>query len=131
MVAGLSRPAGLRIRKRRVRFAPSWDYFVAVQQDFSGAISGCALLIFPETSSLELVREVLGRQFRAQFIIDMEGDALAETGNVIINSWVGTIANVLGQHFNVSLPVVVRRDRSHLFENAGPSATLVLFLQSA
>jgi chemotaxis protein CheC len=99
-----------------------------VQQDFSGAISGCALLIFPETSSLELVREVLGRQFPAQYIIDMEGDALAETGNVIINSWIGTIANVPGQHFNVSLPVVLCRDRSHLFENAGPNATLVLFL---
>jgi chemotaxis protein CheC len=90
---------------------PKSVYFVAVRQDISGAISGRALLIFPETSSLELVHEVLGRQLPAQYIIDMEEDALAETGNIIINSWVGTIANLLGQHLDVSLPVVVRRDR--------------------
>jgi chemotaxis protein CheC len=99
-----------------------------VRQDISGAISGRALLIFPETSSLELVREVLGRQLPAQYIIDMEEDALAETGNIIINSWVGTIANQLGQTLDVSLPVVIRRDRPHLFETASPGETLVLFL---
>jgi chemotaxis protein CheY-P-specific phosphatase CheC len=38
----------------------------------------------------------LGVNFRRNYIIDMEEDALAETGNIIINSWVGTIANQLG-----------------------------------
>src|SRR3569623_3189658 len=33
---------------------------VAVRQDFQGAVSGRALLIFPETRSLELVRAVVG-----------------------------------------------------------------------
>jgi chemotaxis protein CheC len=107
---------------------PRSAHFVAVRQDFSGAISGRALLIFPETSSLELVREVLGRQLPAQYIIDMEEDALTETGNIIINSWVGTIANQLGQSLSVSLPVVIRRDRPHLFESTSPSEALVLFL---
>ena len=35
---------------------------VAVRQDFSGSFSGCALLIFPEANSLELMRAILGRQ---------------------------------------------------------------------
>ena len=35
---------------------------VAIRQDFTGAFSGRALLIFPEASSLELVRIVVGRQ---------------------------------------------------------------------
>ena len=33
---------------------------VAVRQDFTGPFSGRALLIFPETNSLELVRAVTG-----------------------------------------------------------------------
>jgi chemotaxis protein CheC len=107
---------------------PRSAHFVAVQPNFSGAISGRALLIFPETSSLELVREVLGRRLPAQYIIDMKEDALTETGNIIINSWVGTIANQLGQSLSVSLPVVIRRDRPHLFESTSPSEALVLFL---
>jgi chemotaxis protein CheC len=107
---------------------PKSAHFVAMRQDVSGAISGRALLIFPETNSLELVREVLGRQLPAQYIIDMEEDALAETGNIIINSWVGTIANQLGQNLDVSLPVVIRRGRPQLFESTSPSETMVLFL---
>jgi chemotaxis protein CheC len=104
---------------------PKSAHFVAVRQDVSGAISGRALLIFPETNSLELVREVLGRQLPAQYIIDIEEDALAETGNIIINSWV---ANQLGQNLDVSLPVVIRRGRPQLFESTSPSETMVLFL---
>ena len=35
---------------------------IAVRQDFSGAFAGRALLIFPQASSLELVRAVTGGQ---------------------------------------------------------------------
>ena len=42
---------------------PDNPNLVAVRQDFSGAFSGRALLIFPETNSLELVRAVVGRDF--------------------------------------------------------------------
>jgi hypothetical protein len=65
---------------------------VAVRQDFSGVFSGRALLIFPEASSLELVRVVVGRQLALEDIVDLEDEALAETGNIILNSWVATIA---------------------------------------
>ena len=41
---------------------PGNPNLVAVRQDFSGVFSGRALLIFPEASSLELVRVVVGRQ---------------------------------------------------------------------
>ena len=65
---------------------------VAIRQDFSGAFSGRALLIFPEASSLELVRVVVGRQLSLEDIVNLEDEALAETGNIILNSWVATIA---------------------------------------
>src|SRR3978361_1762105 len=68
---------------------------VAVRQDFSGAFSGRALLIFPETNSLELVRAVVGREFPLEDIVTLEDEALAETGNIILNGWVATIANLL------------------------------------
>ena len=53
---------------------------IAVRQDFSCVFSGRALLIFPEASSLELVRMVVGRQLALADIIDLEDEALAETG---------------------------------------------------
>ena len=107
---------------------PDNPNLVAVRQDFSGAFSGRALLIFPETKSLELVRAVVGRDFPLEDIVSLEDEALAETGNIILNSWVATIANLLRRGLKMSLPVVVRGDSRQLFTNAETSQSLVLFL---
>jgi chemotaxis protein CheC len=107
---------------------PDNQNLVAVRQDFSGAFSGRALLIFPETNSLELVRAVVGREFPLEDIVSLEDEALAETGNIILNSWVATIANLLKRGLKMSLPVVVRGDSQHLFTSIEPNNSLVLFL---
>ena len=90
---------------------------VAVRQEYSGSFSGSALLIFLEASSLELMRAILGRQIALSEILDLEDEALAETGNIILNSWVGTIANLLKEKLKMSLPAVLRSDQRRIFEN--------------
>ena len=106
---------------------PDNPKLVAVRQDFAGAFSGRAMLIFPERNSLELVRAVVGRELRLDDIVDLEDEALAEIGNIILNSWVATIANLLKSGLRMSLPIVIRGDSNQMFESAN-SATLVLFL---
>jgi chemotaxis protein CheC len=103
---------------------------VAVRQDFSGPFSGRALLIFPETNSLELVRAVTGDELTAQEVLDMEHEALAETGNVILNSCLATMANMLKRSLTMTIPEVLRGTGASLFEvdEANPSQGLVLFL---
>jgi chemotaxis protein CheC len=105
---------------------PDNPRLVAVRQDFAGVFSGRALLIFPEKNSLELVRAVVGRQLPLEDIVDLEDEALAETGNIILNSWVATIANLLKSALKMSLPVVIRGDSRQMFESA--ISSLVLFL---
>lgn len=105
---------------------PDNPKLVAVRQDFAGAFSGRALLIFPERNSLELVREVVGRELPLEDIVDLEDEALAETGNIILNSWVATVANLLKSALKMSLPIVVRGDGQHMFETS--TSSLVLFL---
>ena len=56
---------------------PGNPNLVAIRQDFTGAFSGRALLIFPETTSLELVRVVVGRELPLEDIVDLEDEALA------------------------------------------------------
>jgi chemotaxis protein CheC len=101
---------------------------VAVRQDFSGPLSGRALLIFPEAGSLELVRLVVGKQLAIEDIIDLEDEALAETGNIILNSWVATIANLLKHGLKMSLPVVMRGPNADIFNITSSAERLVLFL---
>jgi len=103
---------------------------VAVQQSFEGPFSGRALLIFPEAESLELVRSIVGAEQSLEDVIDLEQEALAETGNIILNACLATIANVLRRTMRMSLPAVVRGDGTILFDAQAPTAggELVLFL---
>lgn len=102
---------------------------VAVQQSFEGPFSGRALLIFPEAQSLELVRSIVGEQHSLEDVIDLEQEALAETGNIILNACLATIANVLRRTMRMSLPSIVRGDGDTLFDvQVGGSGNLVLFL---
>jgi chemotaxis protein CheC len=107
---------------------PGNTYLVAVRQEFSGVFTGRALLIFPERSSLELMHTILGRQIPPADILDLEDEALAETGNIILNSWLATIANLLKQSLKTSLPKVIRRDQRHIFESVVVGESVVLFL---
>ncbi len=92
------------------------NQLVAVRQDFEGPFSGRALLIFPEENSLELVRAVTGGELTAQEVLDIEDEALAETGNVILNSCLATMANMLQRSLTMTIPEVLRGDGAALFE---------------
>jgi chemotaxis protein CheC len=103
--------------------------FVAVQQLFDGPFAGKALLIFLEAQSLELVRSIVGDHHSLEDVIDLEQEALAETGNIILNACLATIANVLRRTMRMSLPSVVRGDGVTLFDvGTGSAGELVLFL---
>jgi chemotaxis protein CheC len=103
---------------------------VAVHQTFEGDITGRALLIFPEAKSLEIVRAVAGDHLSLEDIIDLEQEALAETGNIILNGCLATVANMLERSLKMSLPEVLRGEAKHFFELPPPpeSGDLVLFV---
>jgi chemotaxis protein CheC len=91
---------------------------VAVNQDFEGDIRGRAMLIFPEAQSMELVRAVVGGELSLEDIMELEQEALAETGNVLLNGCLGTIANNLQRNLIISLPEVVHGDGAELFNSS-------------
>lgn len=103
---------------------------VAVEQSFSGAFAGRALLIFPEESSFALARAVTGDEMSDKDVAELEQEALAETGNIILNNCLATMANMLKRPLTMSLPKVCRGSGEALFgcENGDEKAGLVLFL---
>jgi chemotaxis protein CheC len=103
---------------------------IAVRQDFEGAFSGRALLIFPESNSLPLVHAVTGDELGPDEVGAMENEALAETGNVVLNSCLATMANMLKRPLAVSLPQVLRGDGDLFFElsERADDQGVVLFL---
>jgi chemotaxis protein CheC len=110
------------------------EKLVAVHQVFEGELTGRALLIFPEANSLELVRAVTGGALPLEDIIDLESEALAETGNIILNGCLATIANMLQRTLHISLPEILHGTGIEIFDlsstpaSAPSSEGAVLFL---
>jgi chemotaxis protein CheC len=103
---------------------------VAVHQIFEGDIVGRALLIFPEAKSLELVRAVIGGELSVEELIELEQEALAETGNIILNGCLATMANELQRSLKISLPEVLHGESERFFnlDPPPPPGDSVLFI---
>ena len=103
---------------------------VGVHQVFEGDITGRALLIFPDTRSLELVRAVAGQELSLEEIIELEHEALAEIGNIILNGCMATLANMLQRNLKMSLPEILRGAPEVFFNLRPPpdAGEVVMFL---
>lgn len=77
----------------------------SVQMAFHGSLDGSAFLIFPQASALKLVTLLTGDESRPEDLDSIRAGTLTEVGNILINSVVGTLSNVLGRPLQYSLPV--------------------------
>jgi chemotaxis protein CheC len=78
----------------------------AVRQGFSGIVNTDALLMFPVDQSLQLVQLMVGNEFPLEQLSEMEQESLAEIGNILLNSVVASVADMLHIEFEGSLPQV-------------------------
>jgi chemotaxis protein CheC len=106
------------------------ESLIAIQQEFEGPFSGRALLIFPQSNGLSLVRAIVGDEMEEAELLALEDEALAETGNVILNGCLGSMANMLQHSLKMSLPDVLRGNSTLLFEasSGNGEGSFVLFL---
>lgn len=76
-----------------------------VTQHYEGAFNTEAILMFPEDKSLDIVRLMVGEAMPLKELTEMEQEAMSEIGNIILNSCVGTLANIFGRELRGSLPL--------------------------
>lgn len=99
-----------------------------VGQRFSGEFSGRAMLIVNQQSARRLSRMVMDGAGLTEQDDALVKDALAETGNVMLNACVGSIANMLNRPLHISLPEIILGEASALFElSSAESESIVLF----
>lgn len=75
-----------------------------VQLGFFGDFSGTAALVFPPVSATKLVAALIGIAEDDPSIEAMKAGTLNEVGNIIINSVIGTIGNMLERPFDFTIP---------------------------
>jgi chemotaxis protein CheC len=101
---------------------------VAVEEEYVGDVSGRALLIFPETNSLELVRAVTGDTVPAADIAALAPEAILETGNVVLQACLSTLANLLHRHLEIGTPKLVTGPAYELFPRVSKNAVLFVYI---
>ncbi len=102
-----------------------------VSQRFEGTFDADAILMFPESKSLEIVRMMIGEDIPLDELTDMEQEALSEIGNIILNALIGTLANVFGSEFSSSLPVFHLGTSSEILQveqNTGDDFVMLLHI---
>ncbi|MES2161056.1 MAG: chemotaxis protein CheC [Pseudomonadota bacterium] len=84
--------------------SPEAEAICGVSQHYEGAFATEAILMFPEDKSLEIVRLMVGEAVPLNELTEMEQEAMCEIGNIILNSCVGTLANIFQRELHGSLP---------------------------
>jgi chemotaxis protein CheC len=100
----------------------------AVEQAFGGDVSGRALLIFAEANSLELVRAVSGDEIPLDQIVQFAPEALRETGNVVLQACLGTMANLLHRNLTIAVPQLVHGRAHELFPRSAQGVVLFVYI---
>lgn len=101
------------------RFLARDQQLCSIRQTYSGEVTTDAILMFPEENSLELVRMMVGGDMPLEQLTEMEQDAMAEIGNIILNAVISSLSNTLNLTFEGSLPEVSMVTGETIF-NHGP-----------
>ncbi len=78
-----------------------------ISQRFHSDFEGRAVLVFPEHRSLELVRLMVGVEVPLDTLTEMEQDALAEIGNIVLNACLASLSDMFHQQFDCDIPQLV------------------------
>ncbi len=92
----------------------------SIAQNMKGAFDARSLLMFPEESGMEVVRQMMGRNLSDELIAELREEALSEIGNIVLNAFIGTIGTTLKEKIDVGLPEF---KVGHLEELLSPSVS--------
>ena len=99
-----------------------------VSQHYQGAFETEAILMFPEDKSLEIVRLMVGEAVPLKELTEMEQEAMCEIGNIILNSCVGTLANIFQRELEGSLPQYHVGTSDEILTATGSAANTVVLM---
>lgn len=104
----LSAPEVTLVRREdasRVLLGSEFSQFSTVSQHFSGAFDAEAMLVFPESNALEIVRLMVGPHMSIEELSEFEQEAMCEVGNIILNACMSALADLFHIALNGTLPI--------------------------
>ncbi len=105
----------------------------AVWSRFSRDFNGRTALLFPPESAAKLVALVSGEAYEHQSYAmdDLRIGVLTEIGNIVLNSLMSTISNLLGSNLRFSFPAYQEGPRQQVLTGPGPETPMSRLLANA
>ena len=115
-------PEEARVRFREMGFEP----IASVNVTFSGPFSGVSSLFFTESNAEELV-SLIGSKFPSDDGIEtLRTGVLMEVGNIVLNSVMGSLGNLLEARFVFSVPEYFEGTSADILERQATETSAVL-----
>lgn len=108
-------------------FSTAVTQICGVTQHFQGPFHTEAKLIFDRANSLDIVRMVMDESCAEDELAELEAEAMAELGNVLLYACIGSIGNLTKSKFVATLPEVRFGSGAELLQGHSASES-VLFL---
>lgn len=99
-----------------------------VTQGFQGGFSADGVFLFSDDASLELIRLLVGKNMPISEMRDLEQEAFIEVGNILFNSCVSVISDMIGIRFKCGLPRYLSGKFSHLIQEASTVDSCLLLI---
>ncbi|MBN2281568.1 MAG: chemotaxis protein CheC [Candidatus Marinimicrobia bacterium] len=106
------------------------EIFSAVEMGFDGPFPGAAHLIFSNKSAAQLVSALVGDEVKNDEIDEIKSGTLSEIGNILLNSVMGSISNILQDHFNYSVVEYMEGTLKNLIERSFRETTLLIIAET-
>lgn len=79
------------------------EIYSAVEMKFNGAFRGSTNLMFSQESAAQLVSALTGEEVSTHEMDEIKSGTLSEVGNILLNGVMGSISNIIHDHFDFSV----------------------------
>ncbi|QRM18639.1 chemotaxis protein CheC [Dechloromonas sp. TW-R-39-2] len=118
-----------REKAAEILLGTEFRQFSTVSQTFSGPFDAEAMLVFPESNALEIVRLMVGPHMSVEELSEFEQEAMCEVGNIILNACMSSLADLLHISFDSTLPLHRFGDTNSIEILEGDEDHMVVLLQ--
>ena len=102
--------------------------FAAIRLPFRGVVGGFASLLFPPSDAITIADLMAGTASATADLDAMRIGALEEVGNIVLNAVMGTMATLLDEHLEYTIPTFVEDSLPRMLhlETGNPDAHFIL-----
>ncbi len=104
--------------------------YYAVKLQFEGTFKGVAEIVFPSESGNRLVSILTGEEMYSEELDSLRTGTLNEVANMLLNGVMGSIANIIKEDFNYSIPKYFEDTLDNLLFDQNPDDKIVLFCET-